>query len=162
KVINYHSILDSVVVIDKGSTVSTKNLVYDAETGDVIVNRTNNEFDQPVYSVNYPAHWAYSGMGSAYKNIDATYSNVNFLDGKIASSNVPVSIFESGDELFIQDPGLSAGCDPAMESSGDKQIIWAMDIHKNESSLTNPNPDYVFIDGNGKPYTRSGVTFRII
>ena len=59
--------MDSVIVIDKGSQVSTKNLVYDAETGQVIINRTNNEFDKPIYSVNYPAYWAYKGMGLAYK-----------------------------------------------------------------------------------------------
>jgi hypothetical protein len=68
KVITYHSVLDSVLVIDKGSKVGTKNLLYDAETGQVIVTRTNNEFDHPVYHTNYPAWWAYSGMGPAYRN----------------------------------------------------------------------------------------------
>ncbi|WP_315823149.1 hypothetical protein [Paraflavitalea speifideaquila] len=109
KVISYHAILDSVVVFDKGSQVSTKNLVYDAETGSLIVSRTNNEYDKPVYSVNYPAWWAYSGMGPAYKNIDAVYSQVNFADGKITSGNVPLSSLESGDELFIINPGSPPG-----------------------------------------------------
>jgi hypothetical protein len=162
KVISYHAVLDSMLVIDKGSQVSTKNLVYDAETGQVVVNRTNNQFDKPVYSVNYPAYWAYSGMGLAYKNIDAIYSNVNFLDGKITSNNVPASIIESGDELYIINAGTVAGCDPIMYSSGEKQLIWALDTNKNTSSLTNVDPDFIFIDKHGKPYSRSGVKFRIV
>lgn len=165
KVINYHSVLDSVVVIDKGSQVSTKNLVYDAETGQVIVNRTNNEFDKPIYSVNNPAYWAYSGMGLAYKNIDAVYSGVNFLDGKIIAGMTPAevnSLFESGDELYIIDPGTTAGCDPLMASPGGNILIWALDTAKNTSSLTNPNPSFIFIDKQGKPYSRTGVKFRII
>lgn len=163
KVINYHAVLDSVVVIDKGSQVSTKNLVYDAETGQVIVNRTNNEFDKPIYSVSYPAYWAYSGMGLAYKNIDAVYAGVNFLNGKIISDNVPQSIFESGDELYISNPGSAAGCDPViMASPGNRMLIWALDTAKNNNSLTNTNPYFIFIDSSGKPYSRSGVTFRIV
>jgi len=69
KIVQRYGILDSIVVVDKGSSVSTKNMVYDAETGDVILSRSNNEFNDPVYSCNYPAYWAYSGMGPAYKNI---------------------------------------------------------------------------------------------
>lgn len=163
KVINYHSILDSVVVIDKGSQVSTRNLVYDAETGAVIVSRTNNEFDKPVYSVSYPAYWAYSGMGPAYKNIDAVYAGVSFLDGKLVSGDVPESVFESGDELYIIDPGaIPSGCGAKIVSDASVRLVWAFDRNKNISSLTNTAPDYVFIDEKGRPYTRSGVKFRIV
>jgi hypothetical protein len=163
KVINYHAVLDSVVVIDKGSTVTTKNLVYDAETGQVVVNRTNNEFNKPIYSVNYPAYWAYSGMGLAYKNIDAVYTGVDFLDGRIISNNVPQSVFESGDELYINNPGTAAGCDPIiMASPGNRMLIWALDTAKNSNSLTNTAPYFIFIDSSGKPYSRSNVSFRIV
>jgi hypothetical protein len=101
KTVSYHSVLDKIVVIDKGSQVSTENLVYDSETGDVIVNRTNNEFNQPIYSTNYPAWWAYSGMSPAYRNIDAAYSGVNFRNGKISNTSVPENILESGDEVYV-------------------------------------------------------------
>jgi hypothetical protein len=165
KVISYHAVLDSVLVIDKGSRVSTKNLVYDAETGQVVVSRTNNEFDKPIYSVNYPAYWAYSGMGLAYKNIDAVYTDVDFLDGKIVSGIEEEDIervFESGDELYITAPGSSTGCDPAMASSSATKLVWALDPAKDTSSLTNPEPELIFIDEKGKPYSRTGVSFRVV
>ncbi|HMJ48143.1 MAG TPA: hypothetical protein VK498_12490 [Ferruginibacter sp.] len=162
KVISYHSILDSVVVIDKGSQVSTKNMVYDAETGDVIVNRTNNEFKAPIFSTNYPAWWAYSGMGLAYKNIGAVYKNQNFYDG-VLEGIVPGD-FESGDELFISNTGTApgSGCGAQLASSPDIKRLWVIDKDKNTSSLTNTSPDYIFIDESGKPCTRNGVSFKIV
>ncbi|HEX7905253.1 MAG TPA: hypothetical protein VF487_15380 [Chitinophagaceae bacterium] len=166
KVVNYHSILDSVVVIDKGSQVSTKNLVYDAETGDVVVNRTNNEFDQPIYSVNYPAYWAYSGMGLAYKNIDAVYSGVKFRDGKITEGITPSEInkvFESGDELYLVNRGSvpTDNCGSKLPSVS-VPMFWAFDKTKNASSLTNITPDIVFIDSVGRLANRDGVSLRVV
>jgi hypothetical protein len=114
KVISYHSVTDSVVVIDKGSVVTTRNLVFDAETGNVVVSRTNNEFDKPLYQTTYPAYWAYSGMSTAYKNIDAQFKNVAFRDGKVIGGIAGADMkrfFESGDEIYIVD----AGSDPAQQ-----------------------------------------------
>lgn len=161
KVINYHSVLDSVVVIDKGSQVSTKNLAYDAQTGEVLVTRTNNEFNQPVYNTSYPAYWAYGGMGLAYKNIDAVFSGINFSNGKITNSGFDFSVFESGDELLIKSattPG--SGCDASL-ASGNTTLLWAYDKNKNNTSLITV-PDFIFIDAKGNPYTMSAVSFRII
>lgn len=165
KVISYHSIVDNVIVIDKGSQVSTQNLVYDSETGDVIVNRTNNEFKRPVYNTNYPAWWAYSGMSNAYKNIGAIYSGVDIIDGKITTGNVPADILESGDELYIIDQGIAVtdcvGEDPNT-GPATGNLIWAFNKNKNESSLTDPTPSFYFMDRNGELFNRKGVKFKII
>jgi hypothetical protein len=161
KVISYHSILDSIVVIDKGSQASTRNLVYDAETGDVVVSRTSNAFDKPVYTVKYPAWWAYSGMGLAYKNIDALYTAVDFYGGKMTNgSSFEQSVIESGDELYITNPGAgSSGCVPA---SGAVSRLWAFDKNKNATALTVPIKDLYYLDEAGKLFTKSGVGFRIV
>ncbi len=166
KVINYHSVLDSVVVIDKGSQVSKRDMVYDAETGQVLVTRTNNEFDKPVYKTTYPAYWAYSGMGPAYKNIDLNFSGVGFKDGKIISgvSSTEISnLFESGDELYLSFPGStpSDNCGAKLEAQSVNRL-WAFDQNKNTSSLKNPNPDFIFMDSAGRLYTKKDVSFRII
>ena len=161
KVVNYHSVLDSVVVIDKGSQVSTKNLAYDAQTGEVLVTRTNNEFNQAIYNTSYPAYWAYGGMGLAYKNIDATYSGINFADGKITNSGFDFSVFESGDELLIKSfTPQTTGCN-AQVNSGSKTLVWAFDKNKNSTSLIT-TPNFIFIDSIGIPFTDSLVSFRII
>lgn len=176
KLISYHAIGDSVVVMDKGSVVSTRTIAYDAETGSPIVTKTANEFNDPVYTVSYPAYWAYTGAGPAYKNIDRYFANVNFYDGKIQGSSIDQdAAFESGDELFIIKQGSdSLGCIPA---SSDKYKIWAVDKYRlagiapagggggGEVEAFGPGipaKDLVFIDENGYPFTKSGVSFRIV
>ncbi|MEM6261660.1 MAG: hypothetical protein AAGI38_04060, partial [Bacteroidota bacterium] len=71
KVVNIYGLVDKVVAYDNGSIVSTENLAYDAETGEVLLTRTSNEYEDPLYSLSYPAHWAYPEMGQAYQNVGA-------------------------------------------------------------------------------------------
>lgn len=150
KLLNYHAIEDSVIVMDKGSVISTKTIAYDAETGSPIVTKTTNEFKAPIYNVSYPAYWAYSGMGLAYTNIDATYS-ASFYDGRI--TGIDASAIESGDELYITSQGNgTSGCIPA---SGERNKIWAVDLNKNQTALTVPNKDLIFIDASGKLFTKT-------
>lgn len=170
KTVNYHAVVDKVLVKDKGSQVTTENMVYDAETGQLVVNKTQNEFNDYIYNTTYPAYWAYSGMGLAYKNIDAVYSGVNFYNGRIVNGN-PSNInyvFESGDELYL----INSGTEPANTCNNDPRLsspsavkLWAYDINKNNSSLTNSqlvNNDLLFITEKGIPYSKDGVSFRII
>lgn len=160
KVVNYHAVLDSMVVIDKGSRAGTRNLVYDAETGNVVVSRTNNEFNMPVYNTTYPAYWAYSGMGLAYKNIGAVYTQVNFYDGKIASPGFDQSILESGDELLIITQG--AGTTGCIAVSDNLSKLWVFDENKNASSLNLTTRSLRIIDEQGRLFTKNGVAFKII
>lgn len=167
KVVNHYSMIDSIVNIDKGSMVSTKNLVYDAETGNPLLTRTNNEHDKPIYNFTYPAHWAYSGMGGAYKNIDATYKNLLFRHG-ILETPIDNSVFESGDELYVysenpKGPESSIVCDggngtcPTALTKNNANRIWAVATTNN----TNKS-QFVFMDATGNPYTAKEVTMRII
>jgi hypothetical protein len=99
KVIQRFGILVETIAKDLGSVVSTKNLAYDAETGEVLLTQTSNDFNDPVYSFTYPAHWYYDGMGPAYKNIGFATS-LNFSSG---AASVPSAnfYFAEGDELEL-------------------------------------------------------------
>lgn len=179
KLVTHYGMMDSVVVIDKGSMVSTKNLVYDAETGNPLLTRTQNEHNKPVYSFSYPAHWAYSGMGMAYKNIDAAYSGLEFRHGIL--TNPPAGLFdilESGDELYVvkmgddsltrelpcDDPALSYDAWTTLRKN-EANRIWAVNTQKAGAA----NPEWVFMDAKGEPYnasfntvTRQGANIRIV
>lgn len=162
KMINYHAIEDSVIVMDKGSVVTTKTIAYDIETGAAVVTKTANEFKDPIYNINYPAYWAYSGMEPAYKNIGREFRNVSFLDGKI---NLPFQndVFESGDELYIYPDNInttSPGCVPI--TTGNPKLLWAFDRNKTNSPLTVQNKDLIFITDSGYAFTRAGVSARIV
>jgi hypothetical protein len=170
KIVNQYGIVDSVLQIDKGSMVSTKNLVYDAETGDVLVSRTNNEFNHPLFNLNYPAHWVYSGMEPAYKNIGAVYKSVVFKQGMIENMTdaEQMAIFESGDEIYVFNnkstgPSNSYACiklgeTPTLPISSEYKI-WALDIAKDDA---NQSHKFIFIDKDGNPYNSSNADIKII
>lgn len=175
KIVNHYGVLDSVVVIDKGSMVSTKNLVYDAETGNPLLTRTNNEHNQPIYNFSYPAHWAYSGMGQAYKNIDATYSGAYFRHGQLVNMNDDLNTFlntvlESGDELYVVaensygiDKDLVCDNNAVTDSwttlaKNSENRIWAV----NTGKASFANPQWIFMDRDGNPYNAKNVTMRIV
>ena len=111
KIIRKSGILDEVEAFSDGSTVVTKNLLYDAETGDVLLTSVNNEWDEPVYNYNYAAHWNYENMGGAYKNYRAKLyfeggSGTYTLYTESGGSVIPAGdILAEGDEITVNDAG---------------------------------------------------------
>jgi hypothetical protein len=159
KVVNKTGILDSVLVVDKGSVVSTKNLVYDDVSGQVVITRTNNEFDDPVYNFNMPAHWAYDRMGPAYRNIKATVKNAAFTNGKLNTATLE-KYFVPGDELVVtnihQPDGLrlwvtAPATDTANKTYNDPVSTYP-DNNEQYSNL-------LFITRDGKPFTSTEYGF---
>ncbi|MEP6793779.1 MAG: hypothetical protein ABJB16_05590, partial [Saprospiraceae bacterium] len=125
KVIQRFGILEETVARDLGSVVSTKNLAYDAETGDALLTETTTDFNDKVYSLTYPAHWYYDGMGPAYRNIGYQKSIVSFSNlGEAVITNAPV-YFAEGDELALSKT-------PATNPPG-KRIGWVSEV--NPSSI---------------------------
>jgi hypothetical protein len=104
KVVQKYGILRAVETVKEGAKFVTQNEIFDAETGDVLLTRVNNEFGDPQYSMNYPAWWAHFGMGAAYRNIlveDHVHIN-NFTAGSTPAQIVTsaTSLYEVGDELY--------------------------------------------------------------
>ncbi|MBK8705982.1 MAG: hypothetical protein IPN33_22125 [Saprospiraceae bacterium] len=102
KVVQRFGILEETVAKYLGSVVSTRNLAYDAETGNVLLTQTTTNFNDNVYSLSYPAHWYYDGMGPAYRNIGFTKMGVLFTSGVANIPNAP-AYFAEGDELALSD-----------------------------------------------------------
>ncbi|WP_298892451.1 hypothetical protein [uncultured Psychroserpens sp.] len=69
KVIHKTGILKEKIAYDVGARVSTRNIAWDAVSGQVLLTETNNEYDDNYYNFSYPAHWAYKGMGQAVHNL---------------------------------------------------------------------------------------------
>jgi hypothetical protein len=140
KVVNVHGIMDSVVNHDLGSTVSVANLAWDGETGEVLMTRTYNDFNDYTYNFNYPAHWAYDRMGPAYRNLGDTINNLKFymnIDGKgrsYGTANITNAdkIFVKGDELGLEpkSPGVK------------KYIVWVLDVNNKGISVVNKQGNF--------------------
>lgn len=107
KVINRYGILEETIAYDLGSSVSTKNLAFDSETGLILLTQTKTNFRDDVYNFNYPAHWHYDAMGQAYKNIGYEFVNVSMNSSGIAIINNASNIFVPGDELIADNKDLA-------------------------------------------------------
>lgn len=107
KIINRYGILQETIAHDLGSKVSTKNLAYDSETGLVLLTQTKNNFEDDIYSFNYPAHWYYDNMGQAYKNLGLKFYGVQFNTNGSATIANADKYFVEGDELVADNKDLA-------------------------------------------------------
>ncbi|MHA7843656.1 MAG: hypothetical protein ACX93I_10075 [Winogradskyella sp.] len=69
KVIHKSGILKEKIAYDLGAKVSTRNLAWDAGSGQVLLTETVNEYDDDYYNFSYPAYWMYPNMGQAVENL---------------------------------------------------------------------------------------------
>ena len=153
-------IVDKIVKTTDGSTQSTQNMVYDIETGDVLLTRTENEYNDPLYNFTYPAHWVYDAMGSAYKNIGNTFKGVKFNENGIFTEGVdndPAKYFTVGDELIITKETTSTIKD---------SIYYVMqynpyDVNKPITQSNTPNQTLRVFDGKGNPFNGLGFSYTV-
>ncbi|MBV6474495.1 MAG: hypothetical protein JPMHGGIA_02819 [Saprospiraceae bacterium] len=125
KIIHRSGVLDHTTAYDLGSTVTTQNLLWDGITGEVLLTRTINEFEDPIYNFNYPAHWAYKGMQCAYQNINAAFTPT-FFDNTTKEITVSSSaVFVEGDELLVN------GTDKYWVKSMNGNKLLLIDFHGN-------------------------------
>lgn len=107
KVIHSTGILVEKVAYDLGSKVSTKNLAWDADTGDVLLTQTTNEYNDNYFSFNFPAYWSYDGMSQAVKNAELRSGIEKSSDGYKFTGNTRASDYLiNGDEVWVT--GLDA------------------------------------------------------
>lgn len=100
KVINQYGVLDKIMMREDLSSVTSENVAFDEETGDVLVTKTTNNFEDPVYNVKYPAHWGYDLMGGAYKNTGISFSGASTGSGNYNIYNTAY-LLNVGDELAL-------------------------------------------------------------
>ncbi|THU39413.1 hypothetical protein FAM09_12980 [Niastella caeni] len=163
KVIYRYGIIDSVVHIEKGSKVSSENLVYDAETGDPLLIRTRNEFNDSMYQFTYPAHWVYKGVEPAYKNIGAILNHLEVRNGKIINgTNGNDSLYlAAGDELLVysKETISTTGCTTnAFATFPDRYKLWVID----SNSVRGGEQRLFLVDKNGTPFSGNDITLKVV
>ena len=104
KVIHSSGILVEKIAFDSGSEVSTKNLAWDASTGEILLTETTNEYKDHYYSFNFPAYWSYAGMSQTAKNAELTTEIEQSNDGykfKGTTTVNPSDYLIDGDEVWV-------------------------------------------------------------
>lgn len=77
KLVRSYGVHKETVLYDLGSEVTVKNKLFDAQTGQVLLTETNNEYADTLYKFTYPAHWAYDNMGAKSNRAGATIATVS-------------------------------------------------------------------------------------
>jgi hypothetical protein len=119
KVVNQYGILREVVVHDLGSRVSTKNVAWDAETGEVLLTETLNEYGDKYYSLGIPAHWSYKRMGQASTNIGLVTEVTTDGYGLLSLGHN----LTHGDEVYIGIPADNKKAWVSVDYQGDYYLI---------------------------------------
>jgi hypothetical protein len=133
KIIHRSGILTGTRAFNQGSLVETKNILFDAQTGRPLLTSVTNDYNAPIYGYEYPAFWAYDGMGPAYKNIDVTFAaaTVSSLgNGLYAVPSVGIgSPFEEllvpGDELVVTGQAGGLGKAIFIKFDGSNAVVYS-------------------------------------
>lgn len=101
KAVQYFGVLSKVTKKVDDAVITSTNLLFDKTTGSPVVVQTQNEFGDPVYTVNVPAYWINKGMGAAYQNegmlINGFSTSIAGVINGVAASYL--GIIGPGDEL---------------------------------------------------------------
>jgi hypothetical protein len=135
KVIQRFGVLKEVEAKDNESVIITKNIAYDSETGNPIITEIQNNYNDPIFTMNFPAHWHYKQMGGAYKNVGFTKSNVSMKDGVISDKAIVNRLMEGDELIYTEDVTLN------------NEKVWVESADENEAFVTNIYGDG--IDGTG-------------
>jgi hypothetical protein len=120
KIIHRSGILESTEAFDGSATVKTTNLLWDAQTGEVLLSSVNNNFERPIYTYNIPAHYQYDRMGAAFKNI-----GLYFLIPLIGGANGHYTSDGAIDDLIA--PHLVVGDEFIVDNGKGKIILTKME-----------------------------------
>lgn len=165
KVINTFGILKETIAYDAGAAVYTRNLAWDAATGEVLVTETIDEYNDKYFTFNYPAHWYYEGMAQASKNLGMS-GTINWDAGlgayTVAGINQANQYFIEGDELYIDElDQMATPIDP--EKAWIKQIsgnrIYLIDEAGNDitGQIGSGNNDYEVVRSGHRNLQSAGI-----
>lgn len=141
KVIQRFGLLEQTIATDDASVVTTSNLAYDSETGEVLLSEVNNNFKDKIYQLNFPAYWKYKEMGGAYQNIGYT-RNMGFdAEGKYLILSA-ANFYVEGDELAL-----------TTSSGTNNKRGWVVEVGENHIKV---------IDKSGNPITGGGYLAKVI
>ncbi|MBT0813060.1 hypothetical protein KIH41_17360 [Litoribacter ruber] len=117
KIINQSGILLAVENYDEGSLISSENVSWDAQTGEPVLVRVNNNYDEPIYNYNFLAYKEYAGMDGAYKNSKFTFD-----------MGIPTQHPTVADWKQVRIPGYSG----QVVREGDEIVIYRQDGENSE------------------------------
>lgn len=154
KVVNRYGILKEVVKIQDGIEQKEENVMWDAKTGEVLVTKSINEFEDEIFSYTVPAYWEYAGMDMAYKNIGKQLKLTNLdASGKL----INVAGYDPGDQFLI-DYGNGFGMAWLVEKETPNGLYLVDDLGDEISDFTSAQ---IMRSGKRNLYNRQYASFQL-
>lgn len=124
KIIHKAGILKEVRTVDDGRKTVASNLAYDAQTGEAVLTKVQNDWDKPIYTYNYSGHWKYPILSGKYANYRAKFKITEIQSGvyTVLGYNLSQGIIQVGDIL--------------RNDAGKMAYVSEVDIHKNQFKAT--------------------------
>lgn len=135
KVISRNGVLKKQIAYDGVAEVTTENMVYDNETGEVRLSKSDNSFEDPVYNYHIPGDRYYKAFKGAYQNLGVEITQSNL------SANTDA--FRVGDMVYHYPDGKGKSF----------QILWVKDVLTSSVS---------FVDVNGNNATVSKGLLKVM
>ena len=124
KVIHTTAQMKEKIATDLGAKVSTVYEAWDAETGQVLLTRTINEYNDEYFNFNFPAYWSYEGMGQASQNIG--------IEGSLTKSGSRYTIDGGSTEQY-----LYVGDELMVQSQDGVEKLWVVEVGSSGIKLMN-------------------------
>lgn len=103
KLVQRYARVKSVKTKYLGSNNSAENLYYDMYTGNVLVSSLKDEYNDKLFSVNYPAHWYYENFQNIHRPTQR-FQNITITDGEIVNPTPGMlASLSEGDILLCND-----------------------------------------------------------
>ncbi|MBQ4821404.1 thrombospondin type 3 repeat-containing protein [Aquimarina sp. MMG016] len=151
KVVHTTAVMNEKVAMDLGSKVSTINEAWDAETGQVLLTRTINEFDDEYYNFNFPAYWGYDNMSQASRNIGIT--GVLKRSGQYFTISNAKKYFTFGDEIMARyKDGISS----------EFMRLWVVGFNTSGNGVLLMNKNGSIINKGQGPSIPGDINFKIV
>jgi hypothetical protein len=152
KLVQQYGVLKETIITTDKAVNTTRNEIYNPETGQAIVKSYNNEFGDREYETNYPAAWAYKGMSATSNNLfyNGSFDSVNVNNcriGTIVLSSEQSKTLCPGDEIILT---FASGLSPFK--------VWLGDIR--DSSNTSNGHDNRICYANVYPRDPSAATWN--
>jgi hypothetical protein len=154
KVVQQFGVQDITETYDKGAYVQTRITAFDARTGAPLVQELNNEFKDKYYKLDYPAHWAYTGMAPASENIGYTFS----YSGSGALNQTQHQPLEPGDEVLPLGPKATGRHGSAYMGNANTARLWVAkdDVDQQKYLIDNIGHKYTVPESGYYTVIRSG------
>jgi hypothetical protein len=110
KIIHRSGILKSVKVTTDASSITSENVAFDLLTGEPLLTKVYNDFEDPLYNLSIPAYTQYEDVGAAFER---TNIKINFGTSTTISSGQLINAtaadkLKIGDEIHLGSSNIIA------------------------------------------------------